>query len=130
MPLPSALIGTSSEPRVVEIEPRWSMAYAAALDDLLPCYMDTRAPQQLLTHPMFPVCFEWPVAVAMGQRLQGKGMTFDEFRRSVHATHDLKIHRPIRPPEKLTTRANVVAVERRKPGAYQATRLETTDKSG
>ena len=34
------------------------------------------------------------------------------------------------PPEKLTTRATVVAVERRKPGAYQLTRLETIDESG
>ena len=35
----------------------------------------------------------------LGQRLQGKGMTPDEFRRGVHATHDLTIHRPVRPPE-------------------------------
>ena len=48
----------------------------------------------------------------------------------MHATHDVTIHRPIRPPEKLTTRATVVAVERRKPGAYQVTRLETIDESG
>lgn len=115
---------------MAEIDARWSMAYAAALDDLLPCYMDTRAPRQFLAHPMFPVCFEWPVVVAMGQRLQGKGMTPDEFRRGVHATHDLTIHRPVRPPETLTTRATIVAVERRKPGAYQLTRLETIDASG
>ena len=66
MPLPSSFVGTSSEPRVAEIDPRWSMAYAAALDDLMPCYMDTRAPQQFLAHPMFPVCFEWPVVVSTG----------------------------------------------------------------
>jgi acyl dehydratase len=130
MPLPSSFVGTSSEPRVAEIDPRWSMAYAAALDDLMPCYMDTRASQQFIAHPMFPVCFEWPVVVAMGQRLQGKGMMADEFRRGVHANHDVTIHRPVRPPEKLTTRATVVAVERRKPGAYQVTRLETIDESG
>ena len=42
----------------------------------------------------------------------------------------MSIHRPIRPPEKLTTRASVVSIERRKPGAYQVTRLETVDESG
>ena len=130
MPLPSSFIGTSSEPRVAEIDPRWSMAYAAALDDLMSCYMDTRAPQQFLAHPMFSVCIEWPVVVALGQRLQSMGMRLDEFRRGVHATHDVTIHRPIRPPEKLTTLATIVAVERRRPGAYQVTRLETTDESG
>jgi acyl dehydratase len=123
-------VGTSSEPRVAEIDARWPMAYAAALDDLMPCYLNTLAPQQFLAHPMFPVCIEWPVVVALGQRLQGMGMRLDEFRRGVHATHDVTIHRPIRPPEKLTTRATVVAVERRKPGAYQVTRLETIDQSG
>jgi len=130
MPLPSSLVGTSSDPRVAEIDARWTMAYAAALDDLMPCYMDTRAPRQLLAHPMFPVCFEWPVVISQREQFQSSGITLDEFRRGVHATHDLTIHRPIRPPEKLTTRATVVAIERRKPGAYQLTRLETTDESG
>ncbi len=106
------------------------MAYAAALDDLLPCYIDTRDPEHFLAHPMFPVCFDWPVVVALGQKLQAMGVRPDEFRRGVHATHDVTIHRPIRPPEKLTTRATVVAVERRKPGAYQLTRLETIDEAG
>jgi len=106
------------------------MAYAAALDDLLPCYMDSREAAKFLAHPMFPVCVEWPVVVALGQKLQGMGMHHDEFRRGVHATHDATIHRPIRPPEKLTTRATVGAIERRKPGAYQLTKLETTDESG
>ena len=61
MPLPSSFVGTSSEPRVAEVDARWSMAYAAALDDLIPYYMDTREPHQFLAHPMFSVCIEWPV---------------------------------------------------------------------
>ena len=106
------------------------MAYAAALDDLMPCYMDTREPRRLLAHPMFPVCFEWPVVIGMRQAFESGAFTLDESRRGVHATHDVTIHRAIRPPEKLTTRATIVAIERRKPGAYQLTRLETRDESG
>jgi len=120
----------SSESRVTEIEPRWSMAYAAALDDLIPCYMDTRDARNFLAHPMFPVCIEWPVVIGMRQQFQDGGITLEESRRGVHATHDMTIHRALRPPEKLTTRATVVAVERRKPGAYQLTKLETIDASG
>jgi acyl dehydratase len=130
MPLPSSFIGASSEPRVAEIDPRWSMAYAAALDDLMPCYMDTRDAQKFLAHPMFPVCIEWPVLISMRQQFESGELTPEEARRGVHATHDLVIHRPIRPPEKLTTRASVVSIERRKPGAYQVTKLETIDESG
>jgi acyl dehydratase len=130
MPLPSSFVGAQSEARISEIDPRWSMAYAAALGDLKPCYMDTRAPRNFIAHPIFPVCFEWPVVVEMAAQLHGTELKPEESRRAVHATHDLIIHRPIRPPEKLTTRASVVAVERRKPGAYQVMRLETIDESG
>ena len=129
MPLPSSLVGTSSQPRVAEVDARWSMAYAAALDDLLPCYMDTRAPNSFLAHPMFPVCVEWPVIIGMRQPV-ASGLTPEESRRGVHATHDVTIHRAIRPPAKLITRATIVAIERRKPGAFQLTKLETTDESG
>jgi acyl dehydratase len=130
MLVPSSFVGTSSEPRVAQVDPRWSMAYAAALDDLAPCYLDTRDATRFVAHPMFPVCIEWPVVIGMRQQFQDGGITVDESRRGVHATHDVIIHRLIRPPEKLTTRATVVAVEGRKPGAYQLTRLETTDESG
>jgi acyl dehydratase len=40
------------------------------------------------------------------------------------------IHRPIRPPERLHSRATFAGVERRKPGAYQLTRIETIDDRG
>jgi acyl dehydratase len=130
MPLPSSFVGTTSEPRVADVDVRWTMAYAAALDDPMPCYLDTCAPHQLVAHPMFPVCFEWPVVVGLRDAFRDGGITLDEFRRGVHATHDLTIHRPIRPPEKLTTHSSVVSIERRKPGAYQVTRLETVDESG
>ena len=110
------------------------MAYAAALGDLAACYMDTRDTAGdtagITAHPLFPVCFEWPVVVAMAQHLHGTELTAVEARRAVHATHDLILHRPLHPPEKLATRATVVGVERRKPGAFQLMRLDTTDESG
>jgi len=106
------------------------MAYAAALDDLLPCYMDTRDEKNFVAHPLFPVCFEWPVVVALGRQYDRSGLRADEVARGVHATHDLIVHRPIRPPERLITRATVAGIERRKPGAYQVLRLDTVDSSG
>ena len=48
---------------VSEVDARWTMAYAAALGDVMPCYMDTVG--GVIAHPMFPVCIEWPVQVAM-----------------------------------------------------------------
>lgn len=130
MPLSSSIVGTASEPAATEIDARWTLAYAAALGDSLSAYMDTLRPAQLVAHPIFPVCFEWPLIVAMRRLFKTNLLTDEEAMRGVHATHDLIIHRPIRPPETLSTRLKIAGVERRKPGAYQLTRLDTIDASG
>jgi acyl dehydratase len=127
MPLASSIVNTASESVSSEIDARWTMAYAAALGDSLDAYMDTLRPLELVAHPMFPVCFEWPLIVAMRRLFKTNLLTEEEAARGVHATHDLIIHRAIRPPETLHTRLVVAGVERRKPGAYQLTRLDTTD---
>jgi acyl dehydratase len=126
MPISSSTVGAVSPPHTADIDARWTMAYAAALGEFAPCYMDTRDAEHFVAHPMFAVCFEWPVV--SGVRLEG--VTLAEARRGVHASHDLIIARPIRPPEQLTTRATVVSVRRTRAGAHQVTRLETLDSSG
>jgi acyl dehydratase len=130
MALNSSLVGTSGESLAGEIDTRWTMAYAAGLGDSHPCYMDTASPAGIVAHPLFPVCFEWPVVLAMRAAFDRSGLTPDEARRGVHASHDLIIHRRIRPPSRLRTRATVAGIERRKPGAYQLTCLETVDAAG
>ena len=130
MPLSSAIAGTSSETVTAEIDSRWTMAYSAALGDSLPCYMDTTRAGGVLAHPLFPVCFEWPVITGMRGSFRDSSLTRDEAVRAVHATHDLLLHRPIRPPERLRTQLAIAAVERRPPGAYQLSRLDTVDASG
>src|SRR5919106_4599504 len=119
MPLSSATVGVSGEPLIHEIDARWTMAYAAGLGDTLPCYFDTQRPEGIVAHPLFPVCFEWPVIVAMRRHPANASLTADERLRSVHATHAVVLHRLIRPGDCLTTRATVAGVEQRKPGAYQ-----------
>ena len=65
---------------VSEIDSRWTMAYAAALGDSMPCYMDTV--RGVIAHPMFPVCFEWPVQVAMRAQFEkSTSLTRDEAMR-------------------------------------------------
>jgi acyl dehydratase len=130
MPLNSSIVGAAGDWLASEIDARWTMAYAAALGDTMRCYFDTLDPRGIVAHPMFPVCFEWPVIVAMRSMFDRTGLSDDEARRGVHASHDLVIHRHIRPPERLRSRALVAAVEQRKPGAFQLTRLETVDEYG
>src|SRR5438034_8814285 len=66
-------------------------AYNAALGDALP---------RPVAHPLFTVCYEWPVAVALRERAISAAIA----PLSVHATHELVIHRP--PRDRKSTRLN------------------------
>jgi acyl dehydratase len=130
MPLSSRTVGASLPPMVHDIDARWTMAYAAGLGDTLECYLDTRRRDGIVAHPLFPVCIEWPAVVAARCLPGHEGLTDAERARSVHATHDLLIRRLVRPGDRLTTSLTIAGVERRKPGAYQVMRLDTTDAAG
>ena len=130
MPLESSLVGTKIGPATTEIDARWAMAYAAALEDYLPCYLDTRRADGIVTHPVFPVCIEWPAAIALHDKMRASKLAQNEAARGVHATYDVTLHRPIRPPERLTTTLTLAAVQRLRPGAYELMRFDTVDAQG
>ncbi len=130
MPVDAAVIGLRTEPLVHEVDARWTMAYSAGLGDTGPVYLDTARSGGVVAHPLFTICPEWPVVLAARDRMKEKGLTGDEHYRGVHATHDCRIHRLVRPGDTLSTQATIVGVERRRPGAYVTLRLETTDARG
>ena len=103
------------------------MAYAAATADLNPRYFDDTRPEGVVGPPMMGVRLDWHIRPS-GTDMAG--LTAEEARRGVHATHDLTFHRLIRPGDRLTTTGKVVAVEQRKPGAYLLTRYDTVDADG
>jgi acyl dehydratase len=129
MPLDSSLVGTKVGSIATEIDVRWTMAYAASIGDYLPCYLDTRRAAGIVAHPMFAVCFEWPAASSVRHKARAT-LTQDEAIRAVHATHQTVIHRLARPPEYLITSAELMGVERRKPGAYEVAKFHTVDQKG
>ena len=102
------------------------MAYSAALGETDPRYFDTAAPGGVLAHPLFPVCYEWPVSGPI-RRIPELG---DFFPRLVHAEHDLLLHRPVRQGDRLTTVVHIASVEARKPGAFVVFRFQTRDAAG
>ncbi|MFN0093018.1 MAG: MaoC/PaaZ C-terminal domain-containing protein [Acidimicrobiales bacterium] len=131
MPVPSAAVGVPVEVITHEVTARWLMAYAAALDDYNPAYLDTRRPGGVVGHPLFPVCVEWDSMLAARRLpLYEAVLSADEARRGVHATHDSVVHRLVRAGDVLTTHAEVVGVEARKPGVYTVLRETTVDAAG
>mgnify|MGYP003320076048 FL=1 len=127
MPIPTDMVGDQIGPLKHEVDARWVMAYSAALGDTQDCYFNTNRENGIVAHPMFAVCPEWPVIV-QGRDLADKwGITPEETRQSVHATHDLVIHRLARPGDVLQTRLTYTGVEDKSPGAYTTMKLETFD---
>jgi len=102
------------------------MAYSAALGESDARYFDTGAPGGVLAHPLFPVCYEWPVSGPI-RRIPELG---PHFPRLVHAEHDLTLHRPVRPGDRLKTTATIVSVQARKPGAFVVFRFNAHDARG
>jgi acyl dehydratase len=126
MRIPTSVVGITAGPREQEIDARWFMAYAAGLGESAPEYFDTTRPGGVVAHPLFPVCYEWPLALD----IRAKALPDDVAVRGVHATHRLTVHRPPRAGDRLSTTATVVALEPRPPGAYMVLRMETVDAAG
>jgi acyl dehydratase len=130
MPLASDTVGVSGDTLRSEIDARWTMAYAAGLGDARPQYLDTRARADVLAHPLFPVCFEWPAFLSTRHLPIPDSLSSEERLRGVHASHDLVLHRPLRAGVELETRATISRVEQRSVGAFQVVRLDTRDAAG
>jgi len=123
MPLNIACVGQKTREFEHHIDARWTMAYAAGLVDNTPCYMDTSIRPDVIAHPVFPVCVEWPVILEARNLPGSESLSVQESARGVHASHDLHILAPIRAGDTLTTQATIIGVEKIKPGAAQTWRV-------
>ena len=129
MPLQTQLVGQCTSPRHHAVDTRWTMAYAAGLQDENPRLRDTTQ-ASLCVHPLFPVCLEWP-SVLDSRALPGHdGLSDDELARGVHATHDLHVIKPIVPGQAYQTTARVVDLQAGQQGARVCLQLDTYDEAG
>jgi len=120
------VLGAETPAVTHEIDARWLMAYAAGLGETDPHYFDTVAAGGPWAHPLFPVCYEWPAALALREHVVAAALQ----PRSVHATHRLLIHRPPRAGDVLHTIGRIIGVEPRRAGTRVVSRFVTTDASG
>lgn len=124
--IPADLVGLTVGPLEQLVDARWLMAYAAGLGETAACYYDTGRPGGPAAHPLFPVCYEWPAALAVRARLLDEAAG----QRGVHLTHRLLVHRVPVAGDRLATTACVVGVERHRAGALVTLRFATVDDRG
>jgi acyl dehydratase len=130
MPVPAALLDMSLPPVIHDIDERWTMAYAAGLGNHSDCYLDTTRLDGVVAHPLFPIGPEWEAIVTSRSMSEPLGMTRAEVLTGVHATHDLTVHRLVRPGDRLSTQLCIVGITDISPGAKVTTRLTTVDQHG
>jgi acyl dehydratase len=123
------MIGAQAPSITHSVDARWIMAYAAAIRDLNPSYIDTTA-GLVMGHPLFPVCLEWPAIIASRELPGFEDCSAAERSRGVHAAHDLHIYQPLVAGEVYETRATITDLKQIKPGAAQTLRLDTRDSQG
>jgi len=115
MNLGSSIVGEQAGPFEHLVDARWVMAYNAGLGE--------RSDE---VHPLFPVCYEWPVSDAIRALPALKPIA----GLLVHAQHDLVIHRPLKAGETVSCSVRIVAAQPRSPGAFLVYRFETRDAGG
>jgi acyl dehydratase len=124
--LSTAIVGVETGPLAQRVDARWLMAYAAALGERDGRYFDTESAHGPMTHPLFPVCYEWPAALA----IRTTTIPDDIARFSVHATHHLVLARAPRAGDTLLTSARVIGMRRQRAGTLVTTRFTTVDAHG
>ncbi len=127
MVIPSTLVGANVEAFEHEVDERWTMSYAASLGLDQAVYLDTTSGGGVVAHPLFSVCVEWPVIVASRRESERLGVPREEVMTGVHATHDVIVHRLVRPGDVLMTSLEIVGLVSKTPGAMTTTRLTTVD---
>ena len=128
MAVPVGIVGVRTPSGTVDVDPRWTMAYAASIGDGNERYFNTST--TVAVHPMFPVCFEWPVIVGAMETLSADHDLTAPFGSMVHVGHSSRQHRVIRPPEVLTTSCEIRSARQTRAGVLVVFGLETVDGDG
>lgn len=123
----SGSIGLDMGGYTIDVTPRMTLAYAAAIGALEEVYFDDARPEGIVAPPPFIVSVEWPVMISP-QYIAGIGMSDDTlFNDLVHAFQDSFFRRVIRPGDRLHVRGCIAQVRKTSAGALVVCRITTRD---
>jgi len=123
----AACVGLDMGEYTVEVTPRMTLAYAAAIGALEEVYFDDARPEGIVAPPPFIVSIEWPIMMSQ-QYITGLGLSHDTiFNDLVHAFQDSFFHRGIRPGDRLQVKGCVAQVRKTSAGAVVICRITTSD---
>ena len=118
-------VGIFSTAVTTVLSSRDTMAYAAGINDTNPAYFDDLRPDGLSIHPCIAFSLQWNSRDRPDQTPNFRAAPY-----GVHASTDLRIFRPFRPGEAITTQGQIVQKRQIRPGVYTVDRYRMTASDG
>lgn len=118
-------VGSLTIARTTLLDSRFTMAYAAAINDANPTYFDDLRDGGLNIHPGICFSLQWASRFRPDQPVNLRAAPF-----GVHASTDLRIHRPFRAGEAITTQGRLVQKRQIGPGVFALDRYRMTASDG
>jgi acyl dehydratase len=124
-PVPTNTIGHRTIARSFELTPRRIQAYAASIHDGNPLYFDDARDGGLVGHPGLAFSFQWNSRHTPDLPPNPRIAPF-----GVHAWTDLRLRRPFREGDIITSQGETIGIEQIKPGVLTLGRYDMTDSRG
>ena len=118
-------VGLFTIARTTVLDSRFAMAYAAAINDSNPAYFDDLRLEGLRVHPCISFSLQWASRFRPDQKPNLRAAPF-----GVHASTDLRIYRPFKAGEAITTQGQMVQKRQVRPGVYNVDRYRMTASNG
>ncbi len=118
------LIGHHTVASSFEVTARRIQAYAAAVRDTNPRYFDDLRDGGLIGHPAMAFSFQWNSRARPDRPPASRSVA------GVHAWTDLRLERPFREGDVITSQGEAVGVEQVPPGVLSVDRYRMTDAGG
>ena len=118
-------VGRYTIANTIVLDSRFTMAYAAGINDSNPAYFDDLRPSGLQIHPGICFSLQWASRFRPDQKPNLRAAPY-----GVHASTDLAMHRPFRAGEAITTQGRVMLKRQIKPGLYNVERYRMTASDG
>lgn len=118
-------VGAYTIAKTTLLDARRIMAYAAAINDTNEAYFNDLRPGGLAVHPGIVFSLQWNARFQVDREPNLRAAPF-----GVHAETDLRIHRPFRQGEAITTQGRTIARRQIPPGVYSVDRYRMTSSDG